>query len=134
MTAFSGWREQWAIEMGAYDPCSAGILAVKVSAQLQELMVITPAGYSASGCQSSCAMSGMAAANRLEGCRCAIHEVGSIATVDVQIEQTGAYVGASHIDHLGGWKRNLPYCGDPSVFPADVPWCQAGGQNKRGVC
>ena len=95
MAAAGGAGEVRAVEVRADDPRAAGHVAVQLAAQVEEAQVLIHPGDGGGRQQARGAVAGVAAADGAERLGGAVHEVGPVAAVDVQVDEPGREVHAA---------------------------------------
>src|SRR5207253_3105215 len=89
------------VEVTADDARAAGHIAVQLAAEREERVVLRAGGDGTCGREARCPVPGVAPAYRAEGFRRAVHEVGPVATVDVQIDESRREVHPAEVDRAG---------------------------------
>jgi hypothetical protein len=112
--------------MRSNDPRPAGNITQEFAAEFEEAQVLIHPGNGAGWREARCSVPEMTAANRLEGFARAIHEVGPVSTVDVQIDKPGRKILTLQVDgFITFWELPANRCNLPFLN------CQTGSAKQR---
>jgi hypothetical protein len=134
VTATRGPGKIGSVEMRTNDPRPAGNITQEFPAKFEEPQVLIHPGDGAGGRQARCSVPEMTAADRLEGFARAIHEVGAIPTVDVQIDKPRRKISTSQVDGFIPFLKTPPDGCDFSTFHGQTGSAkQRSGQDENSI-